>query len=179
MSIQRPLSIAEQPLGPRTLWIPPPKASIMSRVILKVFPAVRVLIQSAGNGKADPSLCTRNLDVYGIMHNPLIYFHNDRVLSEPSPLCSRSKRLQVALTSSSDCGRFFYYSCSSSIVETFRASEMARQAQLLSAHAWRPEYDTWNSCTGGGGDRTDTMKIYFWPAHMHFGTHVPAYMNNK
>lgn len=31
----------------------------------------------------------------------------------------------------------------------------------------------------GGGDRTDTMKIYFWPAHMHFGTHVPAYMNNK
>lgn len=151
MSIQRPLSIAEQPLGPRTLWIPPPKASIMSRVILKVFPAVRVLIQSAGNGKADPSPCTRNLDVYGIMHNPLIYFHNDRVLSEPSPLCSRSKRLQVALNSSSDCGRFFYYSCSSSIVETFRASEMARQAQLLSAHAWRPEYDTWNSCTGGGG----------------------------
>lgn len=92
MSIQRPLSVAEWPLGPRALWILPPKASIMNRVILKVFPAVRVLIQSAGRQKADPSRCTRNLDVCGITHNPLIYFRGHRELSEPSRF-RRSEKL--------------------------------------------------------------------------------------
>lgn len=84
MSIQRPLTVAEQPLGLGALWILPPKASIMNRVILKVFPAVHVLIHSSGNRKADPSQYTTNLDFYGIMHNPLIYFYSDRVVSEPS-----------------------------------------------------------------------------------------------
>lgn len=84
MSIQRPLSVAEQPLGFWTLRILPPKASIMNRVILKAFPEVHALIQSSGSRKADPSQYTTNLDFYGIMHNLLIYFYSDRVVSEPS-----------------------------------------------------------------------------------------------
>lgn len=60
------------------------KASIMNRVILKAFLAVHALIQSSGNRKADPSPYTTNLDVYGIMHNLLIYFYSDIVVSEPS-----------------------------------------------------------------------------------------------
>lgn len=56
----------------------------MNRVILKAFPAVHALIQSSGNRKADPSQYTTNLDFYGIMHNLLIYFYSDRVVSEPS-----------------------------------------------------------------------------------------------
>ena len=62
----------------------PPKASIMNRVISKAFPAVHALTQSSGNRKADPSQYTTNLDFYGIMHNLLIYFYSDRVVSEPS-----------------------------------------------------------------------------------------------
>lgn len=133
MSIQRPLNLAEQPLGPRTLWIPPPKASIMSRVILKVFPAVRVLIQSVGNEKADPSQYTRSWNAYGIMHSPLSYAHSDRLLSEPIPLCRRSKRLrggglqipQVTVEASSV------------VMEPFRVSKMAHLVQFLDACALR------------------------------------------
>ena len=66
MSTRRPLSVAEQPMGFGTLWIFPPKASIMNRVISKAFPAVHALIQSSGNRKADPSQYTTNLDFYGI-----------------------------------------------------------------------------------------------------------------
>lgn len=92
MSIQRPLSVAEQLLGFGTLWILPPKASIMNRAILKAFPAVHALIQSSGNRKADPSQYTTNLDFYGIIHNLLIYFYSDRVVSEPSSASVWGKR---------------------------------------------------------------------------------------
>lgn len=84
MSIQRPLSVAEQPSGFGTLWILPPKVCITNRVILKAFPAVHALIQSSGNRKADPSQYITNVDFHGIMHNLLIYLYSDRVVSEPS-----------------------------------------------------------------------------------------------
>ena len=119
MSTQRPLSVAEQPMGFGTLWIFPPKASIMNRVISKAFPAVHALTQSSGNRKADPSQYTTNLDFYGIMHNLLIYFYSDRVVSEPSSpgVWGRRKRFWMLPNSLGD-NWCFLFSCSSSEMKT-------------------------------------------------------------
>lgn len=115
MSIQRPLSITEQPLGFWTCWILPPKTSIMNRVILKAFPTVHALIQSSGNRKADPSQYTTNLDFYGIMHNLLIYFYSDRVVSEPSSAVMWGRRKGLVLNSWNNHWHFYFFPFSSEV----------------------------------------------------------------